>query len=60
MRNYTVISKIRAQSCSGNNKSADYSSVDPGLKGKGEKMREKEIRQRERKRRWERQTEQEI
>ncbi len=47
MRNYTAISIIRAQGCSGNNKSADYSSVDMGMKGNEGKMREKEIRGRE-------------
>lgn len=41
MRNYTVISTIRAQGCSGNNKSADYSSADLGLKGKEGEKREK-------------------
>lgn len=49
MRNYTAISIIRAQGCSGNNKSADYSSVkslDPGMKDKKQKMKQKEIRAR--------------
>lgn len=47
MRNYTVISIIRAQGCRGNNKSADYSSVDLGLKGeegKNERKRDKRKR----------------
>lgn len=54
MRNYTAISIIRAQGCSGNNKSADYSSVDMGMKGKEGKMREKEIRGRKSRRHRER------
>lgn len=46
MRNFTAISIIRAQGYSGNNKSADYSSVDLGMKGKEWKMRQKKIRER--------------
>lgn len=45
MRNYTAISIIRARGCSGNNKSADYSSVDLRLMGKERKIREKKIRE---------------
>lgn len=56
MRNYTAISIIRAQFCSGNNKSADYSSVriavwaNEGKMGRArprriEKEREQETRQ---------------
>ena len=53
MRNYTAISIIRVQGCSGNNKSADYSSVrivDLRTKGKGrenERKRNKEKRRQE-------------
>lgn len=49
MRHYTAISIIRAWGCSGHNKSADYSSVkslDPGMKDKKQKMKQKETRKR--------------
>lgn len=54
------ISTIRAQSCSGNNKSADYSSVrivDLGIKGDEGEMKEAELRQSQRP--WDKQTGQE-